>query len=268
MLIRLPILKMKPEGEGNNNGGGNSQTVTTTSTQTPVSQTQGNDTLDEFGYPTVETPAVTTTKAEPEVKHEPTTTDDKKKVEPEVKVPGYDDEPDIKDEKKVDPPVEEKKKDDVPALDYKIEVADLHADEIKLVEELAKTHKLTKEQATAVAEMRKADISAMNSIESKRLADQKTQVANLRSGWKTELQNDKVFGGANFAHSMKQAGTVLEKFFPETKKMLDEKKGMLPPSTMRDLQGIHKVLFATEPLIEGDKSSNSNSKDPWDTFYT
>jgi hypothetical protein len=267
MFLKLPTLKMDAATEGNTNGTGTPQTPPATPPQTPPAQAAGN-TVDDYGYP-IEAPA-----AKPEEKKEATPPaakpEEKKADDVKVKIPGYDDAPPATPP--ATPPAakpEEKKADDPPATDlgYKIEVADLHADEIKIVEDLAKTHKLTKEQAVAVAEMRKLDIQALTKIEADAIETKKTQVAKLRSDWKNELVNDKSFGGTNFDTSMQQAGTVLDKFFPETKKMLDERKGMLPPSTMRDLQALHKTLFATEALVEGDKVADKKSGNSWDDFY-
>ena len=265
MLLKLNRLKMDIATEGNTNGGSTTQSTPAAPPQTPPTQAAGSTAFDQYGYAV---PAAASTPAA-QPPQTPPATDDKNKNEPEVKVPGYDDVPD-KPVESAPAPTEEKKPAEntpPPELGYKIEVKDLHEDEIKLVEDLAKKHGFTKEQATAIAEMRKLDIDAMTKVESDKIAAQKAKTAELRSSWKNELQNDSQFGGANFMTSMKQAGTVLEKFFPNTKKMLDEKKGMLPPSTMKDLQALHKTLFSTEPLVEGDKVVDQTPKNPWDIMY-
>jgi len=43
---------------------------------------------------------------------------------------------------------------------------------------------------------------------------------------------------------------------------------MLPPSTMRDLANLHKVLFNSETLTEGEKGKETGSKNVWDDFYS
>ena len=78
------------------------------------------------------------------------------------------------------------------------------------------------------------------------------QVLNTRKAWKDELMSDKEFGGENFDNNVHKVEQVINKFMPNTKKILTERGNMLPPSTMRDLLGIHKLLNPTDKLVTGE----------------
>lgn len=258
MFIRKTILKRAPAGEDPSG----------VSAAAPTTQTTGKNT-DAFGYaiPPAAAPAAAAQapavdpKAETKIAGYETATP--KKEDPAV--PGYVDPkatPAV--DPKATPAVDPAKPADPAKLDYKIEVKDLAADEIKKIEDFALANKLPKEAATALAEQRKLDIAAFEDFKKTDLQTRVDAAAAQRSGWIDELKNDKEFGGEKYAYNLKKVGSVLEKFFPNTNKMLTEKGGMLPSSVIRDLHGLHKQLFGTDELVVGDSAGDTpKGNKPW-----
>lgn len=269
MLLKMINLKRNEADETNSQESGESKDSKTT-------ETDGG--LDDLGYP-IQKPA-----SEPE-KKQPDKADVKKaeKKDPpgdeEKDSTGYGDvdveekkaDPPPADDKKKDPPAEEKKDGD----ELKIEVKDLPADESKRLVEFAKTHKMSKEQAQALGELRSNDIKALNQQieeENKAFTD---LVNNQKIQWKKDLLKDKDFSGVDgseYDHNHKIVKNAFNEFFPETKKMLDSNKGVLPPSTMKDILAIAKILNPKgSTLKEGDlpvDGSDKSSKSEWDDFYS
>src|SRR5690606_22788749 len=96
-------------------------------------------------------------------------------------------------------------------------------------------NKMTKEQIQAYVKFTKEDVASFNQKQAEALKVQ-------RESWVNELKTDASFGGENFTKNVDKVEKVLAKYMPETKKMLTERKGMLPPTLMKDLLKIANAL--------------------------
>lgn len=126
-------------------------------------------------------------------------------------------------------------------------------------------HKLTKEAQQALVNMRKNEVVSQQNAKVAQEKQVQAQVTKLKSDWFNELKADKDFGGANFDANTKMVNKFINDFMPNTKKMLTEKGGMLPPNTMRDFYSVAKKLYETEGFVQGDGSAASETKptDQW-----
>lgn len=194
-------------------------------------------TVDDFGY---DIPPKEEVKPEPveEVKPEP-----KEEVKPAT---GYDKElePEVKPEPEA-APVDDKKSADLVQADADAILVDMVDKES--ISKFAMDNKFTKEQLQAYVNMKRSEDSAL-------VEEHNERIKTTRNGWMTELKADPEFGGENFVKNVDSVEKVLEKFMPNTKKILTERGSMLPPYTMRDLLGLSKVLNPTTPLVNGDPS--------------
>jgi len=84
------------------------------------------------------------------------------------------------------------------------------------------------------------------------VAERATAVKEQRKAWKGELQGDPEFGGENFDKNVDRVNKVLDKYMPDTKKVLTERGTMLPPYIMRDFLKLDKVLNPTSKLPTGE----------------
>lgn len=206
------------------------------------------DATDEFGYakaPVATIPPVTPSPAAPALKVvAPPPAEEIKNA-----VSGYGKEPEvIVDDPPVIPPVEQPKVD----LGYEIETKDLDPKEALKIKEFAKTHSLTKEAAQAFANMRFSESQAVKQAE---LDNQKRfdkEIAETKANWHKELKTHPTFGGEKFDHNVLQVEKLLTDHLPETKKVLTERKSMLPPYVMRDLAKFAEHLYSTEKMVQGD----------------
>lgn len=223
--------------------------------ETPAESSSEEVETDDLGY---ETPKEETPPAEAKADDKP---EDKKEESQEKveDVSGYGDEekPEEKPEEKKETPeqeaeVEKKKKEISETL------KDLGAEfDKEKISAFALENNMTKEQVAAYAKFaakEAADLKA--AAEAARIKQ--------RNEWKQDLQKDPTFGGANFDANVARINKFLEKNLPETKKMLTEKKGMLPPYIMKDLLGLVKAMnptnkFSTggEPPAPEEKEDNS-----------
>jgi hypothetical protein len=112
------------------------------------------------------------------------------------------------------------------------------------ISKFAIENKLTKSQLEAYVNMTKAE-------EAELVKSQQEALKAQRSSWKEDLLKDSTFGGENFDKNVDRVEKLLQKNMPETKKMLTEKGGMLPPYIMRDLLGIAKALNPTTNFVAG-----------------
>ena len=114
--------------------------------------------------------------------------------------------------------------------------------------------KITKEQLEAYVALRKSqDATAIQEYEN--------TVKETRTTWHTELKNDADFGGENFDKNVDRVEKVLEKYLPNTKKILTERGSMLPPYIMRDLLSLSQTLNPTTDLVTGDPSKPVEKED-------
>lgn len=130
------------------------------------------------------------------------------------------------------------------------------------IKKFAKDHKLSKEQVDAYVAQVKAD-----QAEAQKNND--LRVKETRKAWNEELMADKEFGGENFDKSVHEAEKTLEKYFPNTKKVLTDKKGMLPPYLMKDLLNVAKVLKPGTKLELGEAPAPAEEPTSFlDEMYT
>lgn len=211
-----------------------------------TSQTQG-DQFDDFGYriEPAKTPGAEKPEGDAGTKVEPP-----KEEKIENPATGYGDEPPVVP---ADPPPAEKKPEPVKD-ELELNVEGVPEAEAAKVREFAKKHGVTKEVAQAMIDERR---EAVKQVEAQRAEYEKAmqkRIAETRKQWHDELKNDSQFGGDKFNFHVKRAEKVLEEFMPSTKKVLTERKTMLPPYVMRDLAKLADHLYATEKLVQGEAS--------------
>lgn len=182
----------------------------------------------------------------------------------EVETAGYNGDKAPETEKKADD--KSKEADEYAELDVK-ELDEVLASDLK---QFAKDNKLPKEAAQALVNMKKEEVKAFNEAIDKVTNEFKQKLANEKRAqgqkWYGELKADKDFGGENFKHNLKKVDNVLEKFFPNIKNDLTKSKGMLPPSAMRDILNLHKVLFSNDKFVNGEQVKSE--EDPIEARYS
>lgn len=112
------------------------------------------------------------------------------------------------------------------------------------IKKFAKEHKLTVDQVKAYVKLQKGQDAAF-------LVAEQTRVKAQRSTWNNELKTDAEFGGANFDTNLDKVEKLMEKFMPDTKKVLTEKGGMLPPYFMKDFLRLAKAMNPTSKFVGG-----------------
>lgn len=115
----------------------------------------------------------------------------------------------------------------------------------KAISEFAVKNKLNKEQVEAYVAQMKADDANEVKIREEKITAQ-------RQAWNEDLVKDPEFGGDNFDKSVHEVESLLGKYFPDTKKVLTDKKGMLPPYFMKDLLRVAKALKPTNQFEGGE----------------
>lgn len=132
----------------------------------------------------------------------------------------------------------------------------------KAISEFATKNKLSKEQIDAYVAQVKSDEAAEAQARTARI--EKAKNDNIQ-----ELMNDKEFGGENFDNSVHEVETLLDKYLPNTKKQLTEKKGMLPPYIMKDLLAVAKALKPTNQFTGGEPPAPKEESDNYlDDMYS
>ena len=253
-----PLLKFEEVKTDTSAGGGGEQKTQQgeqkTSTTTKESEAAGYNVEDR--YKKTDPQQQTKQSDQTDVKK-----DEKKPVE-ENSAAGYgDDLEDVEtagyaDKDKPEEKKEEKKSEE--ADDYKdLDVKDLDESLAKDIKEFAKLNKLPKEVAQALVNREKETTNAINEAVDKVTKEFKssmeTRQRQTRQKWQGELKADKEFGGEHFKQNLKRVDNVLEKFFPNVKNMLTTDKGMLPPSAMKDILNLHKVLFKDDKIVTGEQ---------------
>ncbi len=205
----------------------------------PAAQGEG-DKFDELGYEKV---APEEGNKEPE-KVEP-------KAEPQkVETPatGYGEEP----PKVEEPPAPAPAAKEEVKLDYEVKTEGLSEDQVAKLKTYAKKHGLSKEAAQDLIDDRRAEVKTNAEAMVVAEKEYKAEVARKRAEWYNELKVDPNFGGEKFGHNVLQVEKVVQEFMPNTKKILTERKTMLPPYVMRDLVGLANRLYSTEKLVQGE----------------
>jgi hypothetical protein len=229
---------------------------TTPSVETPVEPKAGE--VDDLGYTTPEdvTPAVEEVKPDEE-KPKPT-----EELPSEEDSTGYGKEDEV--EKPEDKPAEKtaeelaKEKEDEENKTDEEKAAELVQANIKkhieglpesvnkdAVSKFAEENGLTDVQVEAYVKLAKADDASL-------VTQRENAIKEQRKAWKGELQGDPEFGGENFDKNVDRVNKVLDKYMPDTKKILTERGTMLPPYIMRDFLKLDKVLNPTTKLPTGE----------------
>lgn len=240
-------------------GGGGSSTQTPTDSAQPQSAGKTDaQVLDEmYKTPEAAKPAAEVPKVE---------TKDTPKVEETKSATGY-------GEPAVPPKVEEVKPAVVPVVDpTKVEFNGdgLSEDGKTLVGDFAKKYSLSKEAAQGFADQLKSQLKAMSDIAVASQEKAKADAITQKNNWINELKTDREFGGEQFDTNLKRVDAVLKKLFPHTENLLTTSGATLPPSIMRDLQGLHKTLMSSDPSMFNSESAakRSSPDDFLNDFYT
>lgn len=241
---------------------------------TPTAEPTGN--TDEFGYDNP-TPPVKADEP-PVVKDEPPKDEPAKGDEPPKKVEktvtGYDDEDEDEPAKKDEtPPKKEDKKDEPGDQTDEEKIKASIAEAVKslgdgynkeAIVKLALENKMTKDQVEAYVKFQAAE-------DEKALKAHEQRVKEQRKQWKEELKTDKEFAGEKgdqFDKSVLKVNQLLEKM-PNTKKVLTDKGGMLPPYLMKDFLALAKALNPTQKFEGGEPPAPAEEPKNWmDEFYT
>lgn len=265
----MQMLKLEQlEAEKGGGGGGKSATPPAAA-KPPVSDNSPaeDDKFDDLGYE--KTPAASASEGEKDEtgkagkEPEPAAAADDKEITP---ASGYSDDP----SKVEDPEPEPAPKADDIDLGYELKTEGLPADEVAKLKDFLKKNGATKEIAQALMDLRKSELKAADETRVKAEEAAKKEQAETRKRWMKELKDDPVFGGEKYGFNVKRAERVIEEFMPGTKKVLTERKSMLPPYVMRDLARLADHLWATEGLKTGNPPAPSETEEEQDdalAFY-
>lgn len=153
-----------------------------------------------------------------------------------------------------------------------VDPKDVPVDEQKKIAAIATKHKLSKEIIQDYLDTRSAEIKEFNEAQTKAEADAQKATEDAQKKWRAdqqaELKNDPTFGGDKYSHNIHRVEKVLDQYMPNVKKVLTERKGMLPSYFMRDLAAMADHLYGTENVVQGDPSApaKKNEDDALD-FY-
>lgn len=246
-----------------------SSTETTTTTETtkatgyvdpnpekPVVVTE--PVVDNLGYETPKSDEEKKIEADKKVEADKKLEEEKAAAAEPVKDPvtGYAKKPDEVAKEEVKPgevakeevkPTEELSKEDIDKA-----LGDLYDKEV--ISDFAVKHKLSKVQLEAYIELRTAEDAKFTKLGKDRV--QQVKVDN----W-NELKNDADFGGENFDKNLDSVEKLMDTYLVNTKKLLTDKGGMLPPYMMKDLLVLHKTLNPTTSLVLGDASKPVEKKE-------
>lgn len=147
-------------------------------------------------------------------------------------------------------------------LDYDLKTEGLDDVSSSIVKEFAAKHKLPKEAAEALVELKKIEDQAFNNSIEEMKKESEKRAKDQRANWYKELKEHKEFGGEKYWHNHKQVDKVIEKVLPNTKLMLDKHKAVLPPEVVIDLFNLSKMLFKNDKFVGGEdgQASQPNSE--------
>ena len=221
---------------------------------TPPVATPVEDNIDDLGYTTPEAKPSTEVipSEEPKPAEELPAEKDSTGYDKDEDSTGYD-----KDETPEDKKPVEKDKDDKDKTDEEKAAIEVEANIKKHIESLPEG--FDKESVSAFAKengMTEKQVEAYVKLENEKqttLVNERAEaIKDQRKAWKGELQADPEFGGENFDKNVDRVNKVLDKYMPDTKKILTERGTMLPPYIMRDFLKLDKVLNPTSKLPTGE----------------
>ena len=256
-----------PNEEGQDGGGGSGYEDTTPDDKNDEGSEDAGDT-DDYGYGEIPEEAGDE-KSEDKADDKPEQTetpkqDEKKPVEKsstgyvdENGEPKSEEKPKEDPPKKEEPPKTEEKPGEGEELLKDVKFEGVNDEDKKTLSDFIKTHKLPKEAAQAMVDLRKTESEKIKAFAAEHDKKMKDLEAEVKRGWIKELKEDKDFGGTNFAHSIKAAEKVMSEFLPNTKIKLTGADKMVPPYLMKDLAALHKKLYSNEKF-----DSNGNNPTP------
>lgn len=265
MLLKKSSIVYNQVTEGNTGAGGtNAQAappVPPPAQSTPPPQAQGSIEFDQFGYPKTPPQQPPAPNKAGEAAKPPATTP----PAPAEVASGYEAEPPAPDVAGYQDPATPATLPPVPTATELVDMKELPEAKQKEFGEYFTANKIPKEAQKAVVDIFKKELATQAQAKAEYEKQIQAQTLKIKSDWYNELKNDKDFGGANFDSNIKLVNKFVQEFMPNTKKMLTEKGGMLPPSTMRDFYSVAKRLFETEKFVQGDGSPASETKqgDNW-----
>lgn len=142
----------------------------------------------------------------------------------------------------------------------------LSKDQIIGIKNFIAANKLSKEAAQEYVALAKGFKAQVEAYQKEQQTKVQQAAQKQKQEWYNELKQDKEFGGQNFDVNLKRVDTVLDRFFPNTKKELTTRKSMLPPSVMRDLLSVHKALLGSEGTLVTPNSVGSEEGDDFTKF--
>lgn len=265
MFKKSRILMNQVGGDGGDAGGsGQTKGDQGTPPNTPTPQAQGDDRYDQYGYEK--------TPAEPEVKQQATpdanaakkSSDETDSKEPlKEAILGYDDKEPEPVKEEIPPPAPEE------PLKFAVEVdtKGLKNADLTDLKGLIESHNLSKEQAQALIDLRAKEVQDYNQYVDQRKKDYDKAVTKERQEWTKELKEDKELGGEHYVRTLRRVDKVLNDYFPGVKKLLTERKMVLPPTVMRDLAKFYEHQNSTPKLVPGEPiKAQENPGDPL-AFY-
>ena len=257
-----------PNEEGKDGGGGSGYEDTTPDDKNDEGSEDAGDT-DDYGYGEIPEEAgdeKSEDKADDKSEQTETSKQDEKKPVEKSSTGYLDEKGEPKSEekpkeeeppKKEEPPKTEEKPGEGEELLKDVKFEGVNDEDKKTLSDFIKTHKLPKEAAQAMVDLRKTESEKIKAFAAEHDKKMKDLEAEVKRGWIKELKEDKDFGGTNFAHSIKAAEKVMSEFFSNTKIKLTGADKMVPPYFMKDLAALHKKLYSKEKF-----DSNGNNPTP------
>ena len=267
LKFKRTFMLYAPNEEGQDGGGGSGYEDTTPDDKNDEGSEDAGDT-DDYGYGEIPEEAGDE-KSEDKADDKPEQTetpkqDEKKPVEKsstgyldENGEPKSEEKPKEDPPKKEEPPKTEEKPGEGEELLKDVKFEGVNDEDKKTLSDFIKTHKLPKEAAQAMVDLRKTESEKIKAFAAEHDKKMKDLEAEVKRGWIKELKEDKDFGGTNFAHSIKAAEKVMSEFLPNTKIKLTGADKMVPPYLMKDLAALHKKLYSKEKF-----DSNGNNPTP------
>lgn len=268
-------MQLKQNEAGDNNGASGTTPPASPGENPPANPAPaqaGGDQFDQFGYktaPDVKPGEAGAAEVIPPVEE---------KLE-DIKDPatGYGSNPpaDVTTEKVV-PPVVPPVAEVVPPKLDEIDVKGLADADAAKIKELATTHKLPKEAAQALVDMKKSEAKAAVDAQAAQVEADKAFRIKQKKDWDSSLRSDPHFGNnvkEQFDKSLLKVEKVLKDFMPGTRKLLTEQGLTLNPGIMKDLAGLAKHLYNPEKMVSGEGidtpvvSDKEEKNDPL-AFYT
>lgn len=263
-MLKFQFLKYNEAGDGDGTGAPANKDETTPPAQKdppsdPPPKKDGD--TDEYGYAKIPEANKSGEEGAGEKKEGEKPSEKTKEEEKPEPVSGYSDEPPKTPDagKQDDPPpkADEKK---VEGLEFDLDIKDLDQPSVEILNKFFKEHKLSKEQAQALVDIRKAEVAANSKADNDYIEQQKAAVIKQKQDWHSELKKDPNFGGENFAKSINRVDKFLNEMMGDTKKVLTERKSMLPPYVMKDLLRVANLVYDTDKFVNGNKV-NEESKE-------